>query len=62
MRIKITKTSDWNFEEIREVESLDCLFRLAEEFKSCQFVITIYMEYADECDVEIEIYDDWREW
>lgn len=60
MKIRITKTSSWDFEEVREVESLDCLSELAEEFHHHSFVVTLSSPYSY-VDVDVEIYDDWRE-
>lgn len=59
MKIRITKTSSWDFEEIREVESLDYLSELAKEFECNSFVVTVPSWFG--CDFDIEIYDDWRE-
>lgn len=58
MKIRITKTSSWDFKEIREIESLDCLFELAKEFNCDSFVVTIPSWFN--CDANIEIYDDYR--
>ena len=59
MEIRITKTSNWDFEEIREVKSLDCLFELAKEFSCNQFVVEVPSFFNSDADVEI--YDTWRE-
>ena len=59
MKIRITQTSSWDFEKIREVESLDCLFELAKEFNCNSFVVTTSSLFN--VDVDVEIYDDWRE-
>lgn len=59
MEIRITKTSSWDFEEIRKVKSLDCLFELAKEFGCNQFVVEVPSFFNSDADVEI--YDDWRE-
>lgn len=63
MKVKLRKASDWNFEEVREVETLNDLKALEEEFSS-ELIINFLdnEEKAEEgVDIDITIYDDYVE-
>ncbi len=62
MKAKLTKTSDWEFERKVDVETIDDVLKYHNK---------VVLKKADECtksddkfndcEIEIEIYDDWRE-
>ena len=63
MKVKLRKASDWNFEEVREVETLNDLKALEEEFSS-ELIVNFLdnEEKAEEgVDIDITIYDDYVE-
>ena len=69
MKVLVTKTSDWKFNEVREYGSLEeCVKTLltTETFADSapELVVSFVPAWMDEsryCDYEVEIYDDWRE-
>ena len=61
MKIKIEIASDWEYEEIREVENLDCLRELCEEFNDTRFIVEFIPLHRDKIDAIITIYDDYVE-
>ena len=56
-KVTITKTSDWKYEEKTEIETLDKLVKYADKYECNSFVVYI----NSDTDVDIEIYDTWRE-
>jgi predicted acetyltransferase len=62
MKAKLTKTSDWEFKKKVDVETIDdvlkyhnkVVLKKADEFTKSD-------EEFKDCEIEIEIYDDWRE-
>lgn len=62
-RIKLTKASNFEFEEMRTIETLEQLEQIQEEFKSELIVrFTSKQEQEEEnIDIDIIIYDDYVE-
>ena len=56
-KVTITRTSDWKYEKKTEIKTLDELVKYADKYECNRFVVYI----NSSTDVEIEIYDDWRE-
>ena len=70
VRIYITKTSDWNYRNVKDYENLEaCVNELlasdAFHDSSPELVISkpddCVPKEADDCDYEVEIYNTWRE-
>lgn len=56
MKALIFKTSDCRYRDTREIESLDDLAEISEEYP----LVVDFNPFWD-CDITIEIYDDYRE-
>lgn len=64
MKALITKTSDWKYKEVREIKSIDDIINIYRKLvitKIDDNYLEIIGEKYKDCDIEIEIYDDWRE-
>ena len=64
MKSLITKTSDWKYKEVREINSIDDIINIYRKLvitKIDDNYLEIIGEKYKDCDIEIEIYDDWRE-
>lgn len=59
-KVRIIRASDWDFEEIKEIDSLDELFKYKEQYKCNQFVIH-FNSPKHRYDIDITIYDDYIE-
>ena len=62
MKALLTKTSDWDFKKKIEVETIEDILKLLQP----RVVIGAIQDYDKkgkfkDCEIEIEIYDDWRE-
>lgn len=62
MKAKLTKTSDWEFEKKVDVETIDDVLKYHNKvvLKKADELTKSDDKFAD-CEIEIEIYDDWRE-
>ncbi len=70
MKILITKSSDWDYEEVKEYENLEsCVEELLsrdELYHNNTPEVVVYkkrpwLEYEQDVDYVVEIYDTWRE-
>jgi len=62
MKVKLTKTSDWGFEKKVDVETIEDVLKYHSKVvlkKADEF--TKNSDGFEDCEIEIEIYDDWRE-
>lgn len=59
-KVRITRTSDWEYEKVTEIKSLDKLFKYKDKYDCNKFVVE-FCSPKDKYDIEIEIYDTWRE-
>lgn len=63
MKALIKKTSDWEYQEIKNVETIDDVLSLYHRVvlsKMDDLDKEIYPN-SEDCEIKIEIYDDWRE-
>ena len=63
MKALITKTSDWEYLEIKDVETIDDALSISNRLvlsKMDDSDKEIYPN-SENCEIKIEIYDDWRE-
>lgn len=64
MKVLVTKTNDWDFEEIREYKDLDdCCKTLltTENFRGSSPELVVSFTDNEECEYEVEIYNSYRE-
>lgn len=67
MKILVTKTSEFRYKEVEEVDHLeDCIRLLNEVYPDMEYIIAIpsnnrYSQYLGKGDFIVEIYDDYRE-
>lgn len=62
MKAKLTKTSDWKFEKKVDVETIEDVLKYHNKVVLIKAdEPTRYGEGFEDCEIEIEIYDDWRE-
>lgn len=66
MKVLVTRTSDWNFKEIREYKDLDECCKtllLSKEYFSNPHAGELVVAFSDKegCEYEVEIYDGYRE-
>lgn len=63
MKALITKTSDWEYLEIKDVETIDDILSIHHRLvlsKLSDAEKEVYPN-SENCEIKIEIYDDWRE-
>ena len=58
MKFRVTKTSDWDYKETKEISSLEELMEFVK--KNGSIIISTGISTGDM--PNMEIYDDWREW
>lgn len=64
MKVLVTKTNDWDFEEIREYKDLnECCKTLltTEDFYGSSPELVVSFTDNEECEYEVEIYNSYRE-
>lgn len=64
MKVLVTKTNDWDFEEIREYKDLnECCKTLltTENFNGSSPELVVSFTDNEECEYEVEIYNSYRE-
>lgn len=64
MKVMVTMSSGWNFNEIREYKDLDeCCKTLltTENFYGGKPELVVSFTDSEECEYEVEIYNSWRE-
>lgn len=64
MKVLVTKTNDWDFEEIREYKDLDeCCrtFLTQEDYRGSTPELVVSFSENKECEYEVEIYNSYRE-
>lgn len=64
MKALITKTSDWEYREVKEINSIEDIFKIHPRVvleKIDDAYTDLFGEKYKDFDMKIEIYDDWRE-
>ena len=56
-KVTITRTSAWDYEEKVELKTLDELVNFVDKYECDLFVVCVHSP----TEVEVEIYDTWRE-
>lgn len=59
MQVKITQTSDWDYREYREMNTLEELVQFMRDNHGS--LVLMDCPESDSVEFEIEIYDTWRE-
>lgn len=63
MKALITKASDWEWFDVKEVNSVEDVLKIAPRviIKPIEDGWKEFDEQPDDCEIEIKIYDDWVE-
>jgi hypothetical protein len=61
MKVYITIASDWDYEEVREIQSLEALDELRKEFNYPRFVLDFRPCTRKGADMSLIVYDDYIE-
>lgn len=64
MKALIKKSSDWEYEEVKEVNSIEDIFKIYSRVvleKIDDSYVPLFGNKFKDYDLIIEIYDDWRE-
>lgn len=61
MKVYITMASDYSYEEVREIRSLDALDELRKEFNYPRFVLDFRPCTRKGADMSVIVYDDYIE-
>ena len=61
MKVYITIASDWDYEEVREIQSLEALDELRKEFNCPRFVLDFRPHTRKGADMSVIVYDDYIE-
>ena len=61
MKVYITIASDWEYEEVREIQSLEALNGLRKEFNCSRFVLDFRPLLRKGADMSVIVYDDYIE-